>query len=139
MAVPHPQSRVWSVHCLRSPSIRLFETPEAARLGNFNRTAWRTPRAAAASRTSCLGADNASDGRSAELVIENIETNVPPPAPIAMKRLTDVGPKRQARAAPKSSIPTAYRSHPTCTQAPRERPARVTVVSVTRGAGLPPW
>src|ERR1700733_5927301 len=47
----------------------------------------------------CLGPDNASDGSSAEKVIENIETNVPAGSAHCDEAVTDVGPQRQARAA----------------------------------------
>jgi hypothetical protein len=46
-----------------------------------------------------LGADNASDGSSAEKVIQNIETNVPPGSTHCDEAASDVGPQRQARAA----------------------------------------
>src|SRR5438445_979045 len=46
-----------------------------------------------------LGADDAADGSSAEKVIQNIETNVPPGSTHCDEGATDVGPQRQARAA----------------------------------------
>src|SRR6202022_1443671 len=44
-----------------------------------------------------LGADHASDGSSAEKVIQNIETNVPSGSAHCDEAGTDVGPQRQAR------------------------------------------
>ena len=46
-----------------------------------------------------LGAGDPSDGSSAEEVIQNIETNVPPGSTHCHEAVTDVGPQRQARAA----------------------------------------
>src|SRR5437879_4312881 len=46
-----------------------------------------------------LGADDAADGSSAEKVIQNIETNVPPGSTHCDEAATDVGPQRHARAA----------------------------------------
>src|SRR6267378_3712410 len=46
-----------------------------------------------------LGADDASNGSSAEKVIQNIETNVPPGSTHGDEAVTDVGPQRQACAA----------------------------------------
>jgi len=48
-----------------------------------------------------LGADDASNGSSAEQVIQNIETNVPSGSAHCDEAVTDVGPQRQARAATK--------------------------------------
>src|SRR6266487_3354696 len=48
-----------------------------------------------------LGADDAADGSSAEKVIQNIETNMPPGSTHGDKAVTDVGPQCQARAATK--------------------------------------
>src|SRR5947208_1786877 len=48
-----------------------------------------------------VGADDAADGSSAEKVIQNIETNVPPGSTHRDKAAIDVGPQRQARAAAK--------------------------------------
>src|SRR3954471_5469741 len=47
----------------------------------------------------CLGANDASKGSSAEKVIQDIETNVPPGSTHCDKAMTDVGPQRQARPA----------------------------------------
>src|SRR5947208_5064002 len=46
-----------------------------------------------------LGADDASNGSSAEKVIQNIETNVPPGSAHCDEAVTDVGPQRHTRAA----------------------------------------
>src|SRR5579863_9205600 len=48
-----------------------------------------------------LGASDAADGSSAQQVIQNIETNVPPGSTHGDEAVTDVGPQRQARAATK--------------------------------------
>src|ERR1017187_8499610 len=48
-----------------------------------------------------IGADYAANGSSAEQVIQDIETNVPPGSAHCDEALTDVGPQRQARAATK--------------------------------------
>src|ERR1700722_13693953 len=46
-----------------------------------------------------LGANRASNRLSAEKVIQNIETNMPPGGTHGDEAVTDVGPQRQARAA----------------------------------------
>jgi len=87
MAVPHHNPECGRCIFFAIPSIRLFETPEAASWAFQSGTAWRTPRAAAASPNFMASGRQCVDGRSAELVIENIETNVPPDAPmVRMKR-----------------------------------------------------
>jgi len=48
-----------------------------------------------------LRADDASKGSSTQKVIQNIEANVPPGSAHCDEAVTDVGPKRQARAATK--------------------------------------
>src|SRR5438552_4818639 len=48
-----------------------------------------------------LTTNDAADGTSAEKVIQNIETNVPPGSTHCDEAPTDVGPQRQARAASK--------------------------------------
>src|SRR5256885_2030839 len=45
-----------------------------------------------------LGANHAADRSSAEKMIQNIETNVPPGSTHCDEAVTDVGPQRQARA-----------------------------------------
>src|SRR5579862_1089972 len=47
----------------------------------------------------CLGADDAADGSSAEQMIENIETNVPPGGAHCDEAVADVGPECEACAA----------------------------------------
>src|SRR5229473_3214815 len=49
-----------------------------------------------------LGADNASDGSSAEKVIQNIETDVPSGSAHCDEAVTDVGPQRQTRTGTKA-------------------------------------
>src|SRR5579862_95629 len=46
-----------------------------------------------------IGADHTADGSSAEMAIQNIETNVPSCSTHGDVAVTDVGPQRQARAA----------------------------------------
>src|SRR5438128_7685484 len=59
-----------------------------------------------------LGADDASNGSSAEKVIQNIETNVPPGSAHCDEAVTDVGPQRQARAAQGFEFPPHIEATP---------------------------
>src|SRR5579864_7692742 len=64
------------------------------------RTPWRTRRQPLPTgEVHGLRAGDASDGSSAQKVVENIETNVPPGSAHCDEAVTDVGPQRQARAA----------------------------------------
>ena len=69
-----------------------------------------------------FGADDASDGSSAQKVIQNIETNVPPGSTHCDEAATDVGPQSQARAATNGfELPPHIEATPLVLKQPWER------------------
>ena len=84
-----------------------------------------------------LGADDAADGSSAEKAIQNIETNVPPAAPIEMKRRSMLVPSVRRVPPPKASSSHRTSAPPQLYSSTLGASARVTVVSVTCGVGAP--
>jgi len=84
------------------PLFTTFEPPETASWAFQYRTAWRTPRSAAASRRlHRLATSDAADGSSAEKAIQNIEADVPARGAPRNEAAIDVVPELQARAATK--------------------------------------
>src|SRR6184192_1685075 len=68
-----------------------------------------------------VGTNHAAEGGSAQHVVQHIEANVPSGGTHRDVARIDVGPQRQARAAPqRPRVATAYRTHPSCTRAPWE-------------------